>query len=174
MEDPNLIATLIPVDTEKLTENAFCQDDNKTRYLPPTQRIAEGPTIASREATPAKEMLDDDHCKYDFTHRLQLTFDQHPKDPIKGYSFGTNPRDCDILLGQRGARGISGLHFCITFDDTIDDKKHLILRGSSTNGTAVSYSGQAIEEVRHHFTWILDLEKRGELGSRGPRSRASF
>ncbi len=63
-------------------------------------------------------------------------------------------------MGQRGLRGISGLHFCITFDDTIDDKeKHLILRDSSTNGTAVSYSGQAIEEVRHHFTWLLDLKK---------------
>lgn len=160
MEDPNLIATLIPTDEYKLTENAFRLDRNKNRYLSPTQGIAEGPMISSREATPAKEMLDDGHCKYDFTHRLQLTFDQKPKDPIKGYSFDTNPQVCDILLGQRGARGISELHFCITFDDTIDDKeKHLILRDSSTNGMAVGYSGQATEEVRHNFTWILDLKK---------------
>ncbi len=138
MKDPNLIATLIPADTEKLTENAFRRKHNEKRYLPPTQGIAEDPTISSREATPAKEMLDDDHCKYDFTHRLQLTFDKEPKDPTKGYSFGTNPQVCDILLGQRGARCISGLHFCITFDDTIDDEKHLILRDSSTNGTVTN------------------------------------
>lgn len=138
----------------------FRHDGNKDRYLPPVQEIAEGPTISSREVTPTEKKPDDGHCKYDFAHHLQLTFDRKPKDPTKRYSFGTNPQVCDILLEQRGARGISGLHFCITFDDTIDDKeKHLILRDLSTNGTAVGYSGQATEEVRHHFTWILDLKK---------------
>jgi hypothetical protein len=34
------------------------------------------------------------------------------------------------------------------------------LKDFSTWGTAVSYSGQAIDEVRHHFTWILDLKKQ--------------
>ena len=159
MEDPNLIATLIPVDKRKLAENAFCLENNKKRYLPPTRGIEEGPTISSREATPAQEQPNDDHCKYDSTHRLQLSFDKAPKDSSKGYSFGTNSQSCDVLLGDRGAQGISGLHFSITFDDTIDDKKHLILRDSSTNGTVVSYSGQAEDEMRRHFTWILDLEK---------------
>ena len=159
MEDPNLIATLIPADGEKRAENAFCLEKNEERYLPPSRRFEEGPTISSREATPAQEQPDDDYREYDSTHRLQLTFDKEPKDPVKGYSFGTDPQKCDVLLGHRGAHGISGLHFCITFDDTIDDKKHLILRDSSTNGTAISYNGQASEEVRRHFTWILDLEK---------------
>lgn len=152
MENPNLIATLIPADKRRLTENAFRLEKNDERYLPSTRGIAEGPTISSREATPAQEQPIDDHCKYDSTHRLQLTFDKPPKDANKGYSFGTDSKKCDVLLGPRGAHGISGLHFCITFDDTIDDKKHLILRDSSRNGTAVSYSGQAEEEVRHHFT----------------------
>ena len=159
MEDPNLIATLIPVDKCKLAENAFCHQDNEKRYLPPIQGIEEGPTISSREATPAQEQPNDDHRKYDSTHRLQLTFDKEPKDPNKGYSFGTDSKICDVLLGSRGARGISGLHFCITFDVTLNEKKRLILKDSSTNGMAVSYSGQAEQEVRHHFTWILDLEK---------------
>ena len=156
MEDPNLIATLIPTDEYKLTENAFCLKQNQGRYLPPTRRIKEGPTISSREATPAGEHPNNDHCNYDSTHRLQLTFSEKPKDASKGYSFGTDSKKCDIVLGNRGAHGISGLHFSITFDD----KKRLILRDSSTNGTAVSYSGQARKEVRHHFTWILNLEKK--------------
>lgn len=159
MEDPNLIGTLIPIDEENRAENAFCRDENKDRYLPPTRGFAEGPTISSREARPADEQPDDDHCRYDSTHRLQLTFDKKPKDASKGYSFGTDPQRCDVLLGTRGAWGISGLHFCITFDDTINHEPHLILRDSSTNGMAVSYSGQAEEEVRRYFTWILDLEK---------------
>ncbi|KAI4228462.1 MAG: hypothetical protein L6R40_008127 [Gallowayella cf. fulva] len=104
MEDPNFIATLIPVDDEKRAENAFCHDNNKERYLPPTRGIAEGPTISSREATPAQEQPDDDHCKYDSTHRLQLTFGKEPKNASKGYSFGTDPKNCDILLGNRGAK----------------------------------------------------------------------
>ena len=158
MEDPNLIATLIPVDDCKLTENAFCLERNEGRYLPPNRRIEEVHTISSREATPAGEHPNNDHCNYDSTHRLQLTFGKEPKDASKGYSFGTDSKKCDIVLGNRGAHGISGLHFCITFD-VIHEEKRLILRDSSTNGTAISYSGQARKEVRHHFTWILNLEK---------------
>ncbi|KAL9029909.1 MAG: hypothetical protein Q9196_001912 [Gyalolechia fulgens] len=161
MENPDLIATLIPVDKEKRAENAFCLDKNKDLYLPPTRGISGGPTISSREATPAGDRPDNDHCQYDSTHRLQLTFDQVPKDPSKGYSFGTDAQRCDVVLRNRGTYGISGLQFCITFDDTIDHKTHLVLKDSSTNGTAVGYSDQAKYEVRRHFTWILDLSKEG-------------
>ena len=159
MEDPNLIATLIPADKEKRTEKAFRLKSNKERYLPPTQDIEEGPTLSSREATPAHEQPIDDQHQYKFTHRLQLTFDKEPKDPTKGYSFGTDPNKCDVVLGSRGAHQISGLHFYITFGVTFDGERHLMLRDLSTNGTAVSYSGQAKNEVRHNFTWILDLKK---------------
>ena len=159
MEDPNFIATLIPVDEYNWAENAFRLRDNEGRYLPPTREIVEGPTISSREATPAPEQHDDDHCKYDSTHRLQLTFGKKPND-ARGYCFGTDSQKCDVLLGNRGAYGISGLHFWLTFDDTIDkEKPRLILKDLSTHGTAVGYNDQAIKEVRRHFTWILDLEK---------------
>ena len=140
MEDPNLIATLIPVDPEKWTENAFRLDDNKNRYLPPARGIAESPIISSREATPADEQPANDHCKYDYTHRLQLTFGEKPKDTSKGYSFGTDPQRYNVLLGNRGAHGINGLYFYITFDITPDRKKRFILRDSLINRTAVNYS----------------------------------
>ena len=97
-------------------------------------------------------MFDDDHYKYDFTHRLQLTFDKKLKNFIKRYSLDTCPRDCDILLGQKNECGIDEFHFCITFDDIIDDEKHFILKNSSINGTTVNYNDQAIEKIRHHFT----------------------
>ena len=119
MEDPNLIATWIPVDKKKRTEKAVCRKENESRYLPPTQWIPEGPSISSREATPAAQELssNDDYREYDSTHRLQLTFGKKPKDPTKGYCFGTNLEKCDVFLGDRGAYGISGSHFYITFDD---------------------------------------------------------
>ena len=109
MEDPNLIATLIPVDTIKRAEKAFCRKKNELRYLPPTQEIPEGPTIFSREATPTLKLFNDDHLEYDFTHRLQLTFDKKPKDPSKGYCFATNWEKYDVLLGDSGAYSISEL-----------------------------------------------------------------
>ena len=102
----------------------------------------------------------DYYDEYDSTHRLQLTFDKKLKDFTKGYSFGTDWKSCNVVLGLRGAYQISGLYFYITFDITIDSERHLILRDSSTNGTAVSYSGQAKDKVRYHFTWILDLKKK--------------
>ncbi len=160
MAESNLIATLIPLDGKRLAENAFRLNYNEARHLPPSDEIRAGSVISSREATPAGEARndDDDHCKYDFAHRLQLTFEKKPKDPTKGFSFGTNEKVCDVVLGERGTRGISGLHFCITFGVDYNGRTCLMLKDSSTNGMAVSYGDQAEYEVRHHFTWILDLK----------------
>lgn len=152
MENPNLIATLIPVDTKKLAENAFRLKHNHARYLRPTGGIAEEPTISSREPTPAPQLRDsnaDGHC-HASAHRIQLTFSQKPKDPSKGYAFGTNPRLCDVLLGYRGTPGISSVHFYITFNE----QQRVILNSCSPRGMAVSYSGQASNEVRYQF--LLD------------------
>jgi len=74
MEDPNLIATLIPVDLWELAKNVFCLPSNIARYLPPTKGIAEAPTILSREAIPARQELNENN--YDSTHHIQMTFSQ--------------------------------------------------------------------------------------------------
>ena len=58
-------------------------------------------------------------------------------------------------MGYRGVGGIGGHHFNITFNE----QGHPILEGRSTWGTAVSYDGQAKDEVRYRFIWRLDLEK---------------
>ena len=171
MENPDLICTLIPDDSEKRTERVFCHEHNEDRCLKPSLET-EDPSISSREPTPAPQPphRDDSICKYDFAYRLQLTFKKKPKDPTKGFAFGTNRQICDVLLRQRGVSFISGLHFCITFD-IIDEKICLILRDSSTHGTAVSYDGQAEKETRHHFTWILDLKKDKGEGHNENRGR---
>lgn len=159
MEDPDLIAILIPVGD--LTKHVFSHKFNENRYLPPTEGFNDEPLISSREATPAYAMPQEDDSpgdEYEKSYRLLLDFDKPPKNPSKGYAFGTDQQKCDVLLGSRGARGISGVHFHILFD-VVNKKTRFVLRDSSTNGTAVSYDGQAREEVRHQFTWILDLEK---------------
>ncbi|MDI1488801.1 MAG: hypothetical protein OHK93_008077 [Ramalina farinacea] len=160
MEGPDLIATLIPSDDDDLARNAFRHEDNQKRCLPPTRGIDEGPATSSREATPAcAQSIVDDYGTHEHKHRLRLTFNKEPpKDPTKGYAFGTDKQKCDVLLGSRGARGTSRVHFHITFD-LIGGKRRLVLTDCSTHGTAVIYNGQAREEVRHHFTWILNLAK---------------
>ncbi|KAL8709384.1 MAG: hypothetical protein Q9220_005878 [cf. Caloplaca sp. 1 TL-2023] len=82
-----------------------------------------------------------------------MTLDKRPKD-LKGYYFGTDPQKCDLTSGHRGTYGISGLRLWITFDETSDGKEpHLILKDLSTNGRAVGYSDQAVQEVRRGGKW---------------------
>jgi hypothetical protein len=46
---------------------------------------------------------------------------------------------------------VSQRHFSITFDA----QRRVIVRDTSTNRTAVSYDGQAGNELRSYFTWII-------------------
>jgi hypothetical protein len=46
---------------------------------------------------------------------------------------------------------VSQKHFSITFDA----QRRVIVRDSSKHGTGVSYDGQAQNEIRDHFTWII-------------------
>ncbi|KAI9750322.1 MAG: hypothetical protein M4579_006517 [Chaenotheca gracillima] len=63
---------------------------------------------------------------------LQLTFDLPPKDPSRGFVFGTDPDICDVLLGRSGSY-VSGRHFHIDFD-----KQHkFVLRNESSQGTVI-------------------------------------
>lgn len=84
MEDPELIATLIPTDKYNLAENAFRLKHNEDWYLPPTRIIQDGCILSSRDTTPVGEEASGDCSKYDFTHRIKLTFKTSQKTPPKG------------------------------------------------------------------------------------------
>ena len=170
MKDFNLIAILISIDKRKLIENAFCLKNNKKRYLSRTREIEKNFIISNRKITFAQKQFNDNHCKYDFTHRFQLFFDKTSKNFSKKYSFDINSQNCNVLLRNRNAQNINELHFFITFDDIIDDKKHFILRNSSTNETIVNYNDQAKNEMRRHFIWILNFEKK----MRNEKSMSTF
>jgi hypothetical protein len=81
-----------------------------------------------------------------------LTFDKPPRDITRGYSFGTERKRYDVLLGAKRREGnISGVHFYITFDK----EGRITLKDESTHGTAVSYEGIGQEHKRRNFQWIL-------------------
>lgn len=152
MEDPDLIATLIPSGETDYARDAFRLPYNRKRYRSPARQSATKPTISDRDRTPEPDEVDNN--KYDSIPTIRLTFSQKPMDPAKGYCFGTSNKS-DVLLGRQGTPGVSRLHFRITFNE----KKRLILTDSSRYGTSVSYTDQGKDENRRNFTWILDQKK---------------
>ena len=153
MEDPNIIATLIATDS-RLAERAFQLDHNYVRYESPP---SDNRPLSSRESTPF--FGQDTPSGADNGHRLKLSFDKPPKTAREGFVFGWDP-GCDIQLVDRKnfrpedrakVKYISKRHFSITFDA----QRRVILRDSSRVGTAVGYDGQAKDEIRSRFTWII-------------------
>lgn len=152
MCDQSVFAVLIPYDQKSRARGAFRLRENAHCYHKSTESIADEPTISSREPTPA--LQSPSQANYEYTDRIVLTFKQKPKDPLRGWQFGTNPHSSDVLLGYRGTKGISGRHFCIT----ITERFRVELQEDSAHGTAVGYNGQAEDEVRKKTTWLLSFE----------------
>lgn len=66
-------------------------------------------------------------------HHIALRFSAQVKDPIKGFTFGRNPRYCDICLRNDPHRRLSNIHFRIY----LNEWGVLMLEDQSTNGTIV-------------------------------------
>ncbi|KAL8748764.1 MAG: hypothetical protein Q9184_007102 [Pyrenodesmia sp. 2 TL-2023] len=156
MSDPNVFAVLIPVDDGNLAGSAFSLPQNADRYRKPTASLMTGPTISSREPTPDQEdssSFDSLTSKYAQVPQIVLRFDNGPKDPLAGWAFGTNEAASDVLLGFRGTRRISGKQFTIS----ISDERHIVLRDTSSYGTAVGYDDKAKDQSRTNYSWTLAL-----------------
>lgn len=63
--------------------------------------------------------------------------------------FGSDPRICDVFLGERGA-GFSGQQFYITFNE----RGEVIFKNKSRKEAQVDYNGEN-PSCRTQFTWIL-------------------
>jgi len=138
VDDPRLIVTLEAVGPT--AEGAWNQPQNQDRCPPASESDDGVRNISSREATPAIER---------HGSRLQLNFDNKPKNLEKGFVFGSDPQVCDVFLGERGA-GFSRQHFRITFNE----RRQVIFENTSRTEARVSYDGEILPD-RNHFTWIL-------------------
>lgn len=103
--------------------------------------------LPSREPTPARSTSAS-------LSQLQFTFDKRPKDPAKGFVFGSDPKICDVKIGMK-KNSVSGQHFRITFNA----KGDLVLIDTSSSGTMVSYAGQG-HFPRRNFMWIIFGDRR--------------
>lgn len=136
VDDSRLIVTLEAVSST--AEGAWNQPQNQDRCPPASDD--EVRNISSREATPVIER---------HGSRLQLNFDNKPKNLEKGFVFGSDPQVCDVFLGERGA-GFSRKHFRITFNE----RRQVIFENTSRTEARVSYDGEILPD-RTHFPWIL-------------------
>ena len=134
-KDSRLIVTLKAYGTT--VERAWNRPQNRDRCLPASESVAD---ISSRESTPAVGQP---------KSQIQLTFDNKPKDLEKGFMFGSDPRICDVFLGERGA-GFSGQQFCITFNEGGE----VVFKNTSRKEAQVDYNGEN-PHFRNQFTWIL-------------------
>ena len=135
VNNPRLIVTLEAI--SPTAERAWNRPQNQDRCLPASEFVVD---ISSRESTPAVHQP---------KSQMQLTFDNKPKDLEKGFVFGSDPRICDIFLGERGA-GFSGQQFCITFNE----RGEVIFKNTSRKKAQVDYNGEDPSR-RNQFTWIL-------------------
>lgn len=146
MDNPNIFAVLTPCDETNRAQTAFRLLENADRFHRASGGVAEKPTIDSREPTPALSSVPEGETKgeRDALERIILTFDKPPKNPGRGWQFGTS-RASDVLLGHRGTKGISGKQFHII----VDGKGWIFLYDDrSSHGTAVGYNGEKQDEVR--------------------------
>ena len=134
-KDSRLIVTLEAYGTT--AERAWNRPQNRDRCLPASEFVVD---ISSRESTPAIDQPGS---------QIQLTFDDKPKNLDKGFVFGSDPRICDVFLGERGA-GFSGQQFCIIFNE----RGEVIFKNTSRKKAQVDYNGEDPSR-RTQFTWIL-------------------
>ncbi|KAI9780819.1 MAG: hypothetical protein M1816_002655 [Peltula sp. TS41687] len=162
MEDPNLILTVQP--SSELAKRSLKLLHNQNRYFvshsPATAPVS---TASTRANTPAETEAIDQEAEE--AKHFRLTFDQPPKDILRGFVFGTDKDVCDVLLAERrGQYRISGAHFEITFDQS----GRLLLKDVSRSGTAVGFDGQNEDHRRTNFTWILFPQFRNIIATLKP------
>ena len=145
-----------------IAEDHFAEEvwkKNKDYYVSPFDPNDDSADLSSREATPACQRPES---------KLELTLDQKPKIPHKGFVFGSLPRPYNVLLGMK-RQGFSGQHFRIIFDG----QGRLVLKDTSTGRTRISYGGQG-NYWRDHFTWILFDDIKEIIVTVGQRYKLRF
>jgi len=154
--DQNVIVTLLAAN--ECAGNLFRQPHNATFYIAPSPLPLPGDSV-SRETSLSVELDDNNNTG----SRIQLTFDKRPRMIVDGFTFGKNPKICDVYLPKSS---ISNKHFSITFDDD----GRLCLIDTSSHGSWVSYNGQRSLHPRHFFIWMLSPKDKIEvdIGEKDP------
>ena len=150
MYDHDVFTVIVAKDTKNKASSAFKLAPNARWFRPAAGGVAETAIIGSREPTPTIAPQDDkgsvDCLVLTFSKLMQL-------DGLgKGIRAGTSTASSHILVGHRGACGISGHQYSIVVDDGMRIWLHDYYY---RHGTAVGHGQQNADERRVHETWLL-------------------
>ena len=146
-DDSNTIITLYSAN--ELTEILLNSNHNAVHFTPASYRAPLAP-IGFRDDTPSG--AEDDEQLPFHPAAIRLQYRNEPNHPDKGFTFGSDPHVCDVLLA---GKLVSGIHFSITFDE----HDRLCLVDTSKHGTWVSFNRQRSVRPRHYFKWLLRAGK---------------
>lgn len=168
VEESDIFFRLTASGDSNLTGTCFKDKHNKKWYQkPPVPKRSINRHRRVREKTPMESPGPKDQEKKFPREQLVVTFsgllakskDEQSKvrTLAKGVMFGTDPRDCHVLLGPPEDTMISWNHFAITVDEQSRIWGHDC---GSSHGTAVSasFAGEQmaeISEIRVHGSWLL-------------------
>lgn len=143
MEDPNSIAWLTPAESRSVRKYSWQAILNS---LPKDIVAAPEPPFKVEAKHPLEDEDDNipENAAYPYLH---LSFNPGPKEEM-GFVFGWDP-ECDIVLPRR--RHISRRHCVLKFDN----RRQLILQGTSSTGTIVEYVGHERGEKLCKKSWVL-------------------
>ncbi|ATY65352.1 camk kinase [Cordyceps militaris] len=137
-------------------ENASEAIEADLRHMPPRlERPRTRYSRGERESTEPPENHEGASA-LDYLPYLEITFSDIPRTD-RGLIFGSNP-NCDVLLDHKG---ISNVHFSLTFDEF---NRPLVKDLNSLLGTQVTYNGEG-KGARRDFQWIVaghDIPQRIE------------
>ena len=148
----HLVARLVALNER--TRQAWAHPHNRSYYKPAFFQGVSVRDGKSRESTPSEvDMSTSNHVR-DTEPELHLYLDDRPKDPSKGWVFGSDRKACDIYCGEPD----KSRNYNIgrqTFSITIDKQSHVILKHlRNTNRTQVQYDNQQAGD-RREFVWIM-------------------
>ncbi|EGX88256.1 protein kinase [Cordyceps militaris CM01] len=127
-------------------ENAFSAIMADPRHMPARlERPCTQYSRGERESTEPPENHEGASA-LDYLPYLEITFSDIPRTD-RGLIFGSNP-NCDVSLNRKG---ISNVHFSLTFDEF---NRPIVKDLISLVGTQVTYNGDG-EGARRDFQWIV-------------------
>ncbi|OLN87113.1 hypothetical protein CCHL11_06459 [Colletotrichum chlorophyti] len=154
MESSNVIAWLLPASTNQPAQETLRLPQNANRFVPVPSSY--DPTVQTPNPNTTPDTIDPSlltNAQLSFQQvtgprsALELSFTKPPKNNTC-FVLGTDPERCDILLPK--LPNIGPVHCHLTFDAD----QRLVIRDTSSAGTAVWYDGASTGDHTQE-SWIL-------------------
>ena len=148
----HLVARLVALNER--TRQAWAHPHNRSYHRPASFQGSSVYDGKSREPTPSDADMNAYNRVHDTEPEISLYLDDRPKDPSKGWVFGSDRKACDIYCGESDRSGRYNIGRQ-TLSITMNKQSHVVLKHlKNTNRTQVQYDDQKAGD-RRDFVWIM-------------------